>query len=463
MSQKTIEATPRKSFFTEMLTRDITLEDCILDLIDNSIHWIISASELDVTEIFNSNNTTQKDVFNWYHVKVNFDKDSFTIEDNWSWISSEYLEKYVFRFWSDWEDVSSRKIKWLSVYWVWMKRSFFKIGRYAHLSTLTTNEISDLKWDIEEWLKKDWNEEWNLSFDVEDNTERKPIWTFIKIQKLNKEISDIFQLDTFKSSLIKKIALTYSLFLECWLKIDVWEYSWIKANLPKIISSKDLDYWSHSEDYINDKWNLIGNFRLIVWLTDEEKADYYWWNVFCNWRMILQWDKTMKTWWWVALRQYHSSLNPFIGYIFFTSNNAADLPWNTTKDNITLENNFYQYALSSMVKYTKPVTNYLASRYKTTDTIWEFEEEEKKMQQQETKTIWEILQKKSDKSFHFKHPSIKSKTIEKKFEKITYQIEIDRLNKVKDVMMDLYSIDEEDIDTSIIWKNTFDYFFNKEC
>lgn len=27
----------RKQFFTEMFTRDITLEDCVLDLIDNSI------------------------------------------------------------------------------------------------------------------------------------------------------------------------------------------------------------------------------------------------------------------------------------------------------------------------------------------------------------------------------------------------------------------------------------------
>ncbi|WP_202949120.1 hypothetical protein [Halomonas sp. KM-1] len=30
-------ANPTKSFFVKMLTRDITLEDCILDLIDNSV------------------------------------------------------------------------------------------------------------------------------------------------------------------------------------------------------------------------------------------------------------------------------------------------------------------------------------------------------------------------------------------------------------------------------------------
>jgi hypothetical protein len=41
---KGINASPRKAFFTDMLTRDITLEDCILDLIDNSIQGIIYKS-----------------------------------------------------------------------------------------------------------------------------------------------------------------------------------------------------------------------------------------------------------------------------------------------------------------------------------------------------------------------------------------------------------------------------------
>jgi hypothetical protein len=30
-------ANPTKAFFVTMITRDITLEDCILDLIDNSV------------------------------------------------------------------------------------------------------------------------------------------------------------------------------------------------------------------------------------------------------------------------------------------------------------------------------------------------------------------------------------------------------------------------------------------
>ena len=40
------KADPSKAFFIEMLTRDITLSDCVLDLVDNSIHCLITGSSL---------------------------------------------------------------------------------------------------------------------------------------------------------------------------------------------------------------------------------------------------------------------------------------------------------------------------------------------------------------------------------------------------------------------------------
>jgi len=40
-------AFPRKRFFLEMFTRDISLEDCILDLIDNSIDSLVRTKDLD--------------------------------------------------------------------------------------------------------------------------------------------------------------------------------------------------------------------------------------------------------------------------------------------------------------------------------------------------------------------------------------------------------------------------------
>src|ERR1022692_3328576 len=44
------KAAPSKAFFVDMLTKDVALSVCILDLIDNSIQSLIEDSKLDVSE-----------------------------------------------------------------------------------------------------------------------------------------------------------------------------------------------------------------------------------------------------------------------------------------------------------------------------------------------------------------------------------------------------------------------------
>lgn len=457
MTKKTIEASPRKSFFTDMLTRDITLQDCILDVIDNSVHWIIAASGQDVTEVFNSGK--DKDVFSLYHVNVNFSTDSFSIEDNWSGIEPDYLEKYVFRFGSDKNDVSERDIKGLSVYGVGMKRSFFKIGRYVELTTSTENSKSDLNWDIEEWLQKDGNKDWDLEFDTIELKNNPLKWTKISIKNLNQEISDFFKQESFRTSLIKKVSLAYALFLECGLSININNIP-IIADLPKLIDG-DINYVYYKDVYKEEE-EQIWAFTIIVWLTSASSADYYWWNIFCNGRMVLQWDKTIKTGWGWALRQFHSSINPFIGYIFLTSKNASFLPWNTTKDNVNFESDFYQYALQDMNKCAKPVVSFLASRYRQEDTIGEMEDEGKRLQNMKTKTVWEILQDTGHKNTIFNKSSKRKNTI-KQFERISYQVELKRFNKIRDTLIKRTWKDEEEFDNSQVGLYTFEYFENKEC
>ena len=46
-----ISAEPSKRFFIDMLTKDIGLVECILDLVDNSIDSLIRRNELQVMDI----------------------------------------------------------------------------------------------------------------------------------------------------------------------------------------------------------------------------------------------------------------------------------------------------------------------------------------------------------------------------------------------------------------------------
>lgn len=50
MSELVADARPTKELFLEMFVRDLSLEDCILDLVDNSIDSLIRIRDIDVSE-----------------------------------------------------------------------------------------------------------------------------------------------------------------------------------------------------------------------------------------------------------------------------------------------------------------------------------------------------------------------------------------------------------------------------
>jgi len=66
-------------------------------------------------------------------------------------------------------------------------------------------------------------------------------------------------------------------------------------------------------------------------------------HVFCNGRLILEGDKTSVTVWGekgdATIPQYHPHFNYSEVYVYFDSDDAGKLPWNTTKqDSILIHN-----------------------------------------------------------------------------------------------------------------------------
>lgn len=68
VQNKKVDASPTKSFFIYMLTRDIDVRPAIVELIDNSID---GAKKI-------RNNTEYEGLF----IKINMSQDKFIIEDN---------------------------------------------------------------------------------------------------------------------------------------------------------------------------------------------------------------------------------------------------------------------------------------------------------------------------------------------------------------------------------------------
>jgi len=438
-----INASPRKSFFIDLLTRDITLSHCILDLIDNSIDWILRLTKIDMSEV---HKLWWSDQLKKFYINIEYNENYFSIEDNGSWIDEKILTEYAFMFWS-WDNHDSKDYDWLSAFGIWMKRSFFKIWKYIELTTKTENYTIYVKLDVLKWEQ---DPEWTIDYEKVSwkNTET---WTKIVITKLNDDIKKQFQYKEFATMLDEKIWRGYPLFLEYWLQLSSNSKSF-NSLLPEIIEDEAI---KHSYNSYEINWVKVS---IATWLAkpkkDSAKVKYRsednWWFISCNWRTILYWNKDIQTWWWLKwLREFHSSLNGFIWYVFLTSKDVSKLPWNTTKDWIVFENDTYQQVLTKMVSQTKPVVKYLASRYKGWDKNENISNE---MSKKDSKRILDIVndndQKKTKQTF--------SAPIEDDgLENIQYKISKEKLAEVKDYLW-------ENKSNSKIWEETFDYFYNRE-
>ena len=115
VQNKKVDASPTKSFFIYMLTRDIDVRPAIVELIDNSID---GAKKI-------RNNTEYEGLF----IKINMSQDKFIIEDNCGGIDIETAQKYAFQFGRSSERESDSSGYFTGIFGIGMKRALFKLGK----------------------------------------------------------------------------------------------------------------------------------------------------------------------------------------------------------------------------------------------------------------------------------------------------------------------------------------------
>ena len=124
MSENTIEGNPTKSFFIQMITRDITINDAIIDLLDNSID---GASKL-------RSDGNYEGLF----IDITINKYEFIVKDNCGGFSLEVAQKYAFRFGRP--DEAPESTGSVGRFGIGMKRALFKMGKIFKLNR--QNELS---------------------------------------------------------------------------------------------------------------------------------------------------------------------------------------------------------------------------------------------------------------------------------------------------------------------------------
>lgn len=429
------KASPSKAFFIEMLTRDITLSDCILDLIDNSIHRLITKTGLDVSEhLFAGTKAIRVNAL----IDIAFTQSKFTIKDNCGGISVEDATEEVFLLGNP---VREKQQTGLGVYGIGMKRAFFKIGKQISVESHTTDEEFRIDINVDEWEKK---EDWDFPFTYVRQKNTKAGGTDIEVSRLNPTVSEQFNSKTFKSLLLDKISRAYALFLKAGLQIKV-NSDPARAEIPGIAETRDLSSVRHmiKKDGV-DVLIMAG----VSAVTDRTPRGWY---VFCNGRMVLDADQTEETGWGTDSHPaFHSKFNHFLGYVYFRSKDVQKLPWKTTKEGVDRESRIYQTALAEMRLLSRPVLNFLNDLY--SDVKEQSEPEHTLFQRAKAISLQKIA---SRHNTAFKADVKKSSGDELVY--VQYQRSRRKLDKIKSVL------GKSRMSAARIGEYTFDWFYDRNC
>src|SRR5215469_15296234 len=113
-------ANPTKEFFVRMITQDISLEDCILDLIDNSVDGAWRCEGSQPVGLAETADLTK------YKITITARPDYFRIEDNCGGMSLHDAANHAFTFGRRKGDEHTDYS--IGVYGIGMKRAVFKLG-----------------------------------------------------------------------------------------------------------------------------------------------------------------------------------------------------------------------------------------------------------------------------------------------------------------------------------------------
>jgi hypothetical protein len=182
----------------------------------------------------------------------------------------------------------------------------------------------------------------------------------------------------------------------------------------------------------------------------EENTDHGGWYVFCNDRLILSNDQTETTGWGDKIPKYHSQYNRFRGYVFFNSDNADLLPWNTVKNDMDAGNPHFQVVRLEMIKLMRPVINFLNWVHDERQKIEEPEDRVLAIALEKAKPV--VLSRVTNLAPHFSSPQ--PSPTPRKSTRISYSKPIEQVEEAKN----FFGV-KSNQDVGI---GTFDYWYEAE-
>lgn len=359
------DANPTKAFFVRMITRDISLEDCILDLIDNSIDGAWKMEGGRPMSLDGDDNLKN------YVIDIEITENSFVISDNCGGITLDDAANYAFTFGRKDDDAHERYS--IGVYGIGMKRAVFKMGEKIDITSTYKSDDGNLESfkvpiDVPRWLLTDPKKSWD--FDIENANHLPAPGVRIDISSLNEPTTTAFANPAFIQRLRRTVERDYTLHLRRGLNILI---NGEKLNGWKIElqSGGEFTPMRVSYDESTDSGKVL--VEIIAGMTapppeDTEPDDgtdqrrqtpRSGWYVACNGRLVIAADQSTLTGWGTeAWPKWHPQYDGFLGLILFTSENAELLPITTTKRSIDSSSAVFRRATPRMREVSKSWISY---------------------------------------------------------------------------------------------------------
>ena len=354
-----VNAFPVKSFFVSMLTRDIKLEEAILDLLDNCVDGILR-----------SGGSNGAGSYEGFSAEITFNSDTFSIHDNCGGIPWN-LHEYAFRMGRAPERPDDAPGS-VGVYGIGMKRAIFKIGKQCLIST--RNGDDEYEVDIgPEWID---NEDlWHIPVQSTEYDGRDD-GTTILIGELNPGIAEMFgeRKASFESELRRMVSTHYAYIIDKGFKVNI-NGEPVDPRITKIIHDNRATEEKQAISPFVFRTNTDGvEVYLAIGFTrpipsqnellDEQQGPRYssvdaGWTILCNDRAVLHSDKSELTGWGEsAVPRYHTQFIAISGVVEFRSEDPWKLPTTTTKRGIDASSPLYLQVKNKMREGMKVFTDY---------------------------------------------------------------------------------------------------------
>ena len=355
-SQDSAIALPTKQFFVSMLTRDISLADAILDLVDNCLDGALRLAdngEVDYAQHF---------------VKITLNAECFLIEDNCGGIPRDIAKNYAFKMGREPDDQRDSDNETIGMYGVGMKRAIFKMGREAKVRTLSGDDAFEVPISTH-WLDdKSWDPLPMVNADAA--TRLTQPGTHVRVSSLYPGVSRHFTNDAFQNELRTAISEHFTVFLQRGLRISVNGATADAVHVEVLVSEQADGPAPYVFHKIVDEVAIsiaVGLNTGRGFAPDNDDSPEFerdrsaataGWTVFCNDRAVIVGDKSRLTGWGDGIPLYHYQFSIITGIIEFRSRHADQLPITTTKRALDTSSDVWLQALARMREGTRIWINY---------------------------------------------------------------------------------------------------------